>query len=496
MFMGLTRLAWKDGRLSFLLADESPMAMAWHWEYANADSTALRYRMRSALRWSDGKPVTAHDVAWTYAMAKDPRVASPRQEDVALIDSVRAENDSTVVFHFARRTPEMLFATALPIVPRHPFAGTPPEGIRTHASLNDPTKLVVSGAFRVGDWRPGERITFVPNPQFRPAPRLQSIVIRIIPETTTRLVELQTGRVDMMRNVHTDYVARLRRSAPGLRFERESRRYWEYVAYNPRTVDAFGDVQVRRALTLALDIPGMMRSLRLGGFAEPAGGPYPPIFRDVFDPQRMPPPAQDTARARQLLAAAGWRDTDGDGVLDKNGKPFRFTLNTNTGNQRRADVTLVLQQQWKRIGVDAQIQQLEMNTFQQRQHAKTYEAALGSWGVNLSPDIEGLFGEKAELNIVSFRDSVAQRLMRQAKEAPTPEVANPLWRAAAERIMQEQPYTWLYYYDVVDAVSDRLRGMRIDTYGAYQNAWEWWIPKSRQGPTRGPAPAETARAGG
>jgi ABC-type transport system substrate-binding protein len=73
--------------------------------------------------------------------------------------------------------------------------------------------------------------------------------------------------------------------------------------------------------------------------------------------------------------------------------------------------------------------------------------------------------------------------MRQALAQPTAEKANPIWRAAAERIVQDQPYTWLYYYDQVTVVRDRLRGVRVDSYGAYQNLWEWWIPRSLQGGT-------------
>jgi len=491
MYMALTRSAWRNGRLSFMLADESPMALAWHWEYATPDSASLRYRMRSALRWSDGKPITAGDVVWSYRMYADPKVASPRSEDAAIVDSVKAENDSTVVFYFERRSPEMLYASGLPIAPRHQFEGAGAAGIRTHPAINDPSKLVVSGTFRIGAWQPGERITFAPNPHFRPAPLLQSVVVRVIPEMTTRLVELQTGNVDMVRGISADRIPGLRQRAPNLRFEREQRRFWEFVAYNPLKVDAFRDREVRRALALALDVPRIIRSLQLAEFTEPAGGPYPPIFRDLYDPQRMRPMAQDTARAKQLLAAAGWRDTDGDGVLDKGGKPLSFTMITNSGNQRRADVALIIQQQWKAVGVDVKLQQMEFNTFMEKQGTKDYEAVLGGWGVNLNPDLTPLFATDANLNIVSYDDSVGQRLMRQAKEQPTPERANPLWRAAAERIVQEQPYTWLYYYDVVDGVSPRLRGIHIDTYGAYQNAWEWWIPKSRQGrtaPAAQPAP--------
>lgn len=491
MYMGLTRGAWRNGRMEYLLADESPMAMAWHWEQIGPDSSALRFRMRSALRWSDGKPITARDVVWSYATMADRRVSSPRQEDLAELDSVRAENDSTVVFHFRRRTPNMLFTASFPVAPEHQYGAAGPAALRTHPAFSDPTRMVVSGPFRVGAWRAGEQITLVHNPSFAPKPRLDAIAIRIIPEPTTRIVELQTGRVDFVRPISTDQIAELRRRAPNLRFEREHRRYWEFVAYNPR-VAAFRDARVRRALGMAVDVPGVLRGLRLEPFATPAAGPYPPIFRELYDPARMRPLAFDTTGARALLAAAGWRDTDGDGVVEREGKRLSFTLLTNTGNQRRADVSQIIQQQWKRIGVDAELRQLEFNTLSERQMEHDFDAVLGSWGVNLNPDITPIFAESAAFNIVSFRDSAAQRLMREAKEQPTALLANPLWRAAAERIVQEQPYTWLYYYDPVTGVSDRLRGVRVDTYGAYQNVWEWWIPLARQRRATAPAGSDTA----
>jgi hypothetical protein len=91
--------------------------------------------------------------------------------------------------------------------------------------------------------------------------------------------------------------------------------------------------------------------------------------------------------------------------------------------------------------------------------------------------------------VVSYADPATERMMDQALARPTAETADPLWRGAAERIVQEQPYTWLYFYDQLTAVSDRLRGVRVDIYGAYQNAWEWWIPRAMQGSGAGTAGA-------
>jgi peptide/nickel transport system substrate-binding protein len=476
MFMALTRGDWKDGRLHYLFSDQSPMALAWNYEYTGPDSTALRYRMRSGLKWSDGHPITARDVVWTYRMYADSLAASPRQQNVADIDSVVAENDSTVVFHFKRRYPEMLFDSGLLIAPSHVYEGVAPAALHTHTTITRPETMPVSGPFRVGSRQPGQQFTLVPNPYFTPKPRLDRIVFRNIPETTTRIVELRNGTVDFARTIPFDQIPGLRQAAPRVQFDTEKNRFWEFVAYNPRTVPQFADPEIRRALGMALDVPAMIRQLRMEDFTTVAAGPYPPIFQDVYDPQRMRPLAFDSAGAKRILEQKGWRDTDGDGIREKDGKPFRFTLITNTGNQRRADVSQIMQRMWRDVGVEVRLQQFELGTFQQRMiRDRDYEAALGSWGVELTPNQSVLWGEESPFNVTDYRNPEVTRLMQQAEAQPTAALANPLWRSVAERIVQDQPYTWLYYYDPVTGRGPRLRGVEVDTYGAFQNVWQWWV---------------------
>ena len=490
MYMGLTRPAWRDGRMVFLTADESPMAMARGYEYLGPDSTALRYHMRSDLKWSDGVPITAHDVVWSYGSYADPELGSTRMGDVEPIDSVVAQDDSTVTFYFERRSPDMLFQSGLTIAPRHVYQDTDPAQLRNHPALSRPAeKLVVSGPFRVGRWSPGQQIVLVPNPHFPVRPNLDRMVIRVIPEPTTRLAELQTGGVDFVYQVPYDQIPRLRQQAPNVRFEKQEKRFFEFIAYNPAAHPAFRDPEIRRALGLAVDVQGIIRALQMEEYTTPAAGPYSPIMEDLYDPQRTPLLGHDPERARQILEAKGWRDADGDGIREKDGRPLRFTLLTNAGNQRRADVSQILQQQWKQVGADVRLQQLEFNTFMERQVKEEYDAVLGGWGVQLSPDLTGLWAPDADFNIVSYRNPEAARLMEQAKAQPTAEKANPYWRAAAERIVQDQPYTWLYFYDTVVALNDRLRNVEVNPYGAFQNPWEWWIPKDRQRGAAAGAPA-------
>jgi peptide/nickel transport system substrate-binding protein len=496
MYMSLTRGAWRDGRLVYMPADESPMALARSWELTGPDSTSLRYHMRSDVLWSDGTPVTAHDVVWTYDLVADEAVASPRQDYAQRIRAVEAEDDSTVVFHFNQRYPEMLFYSNLPIGARRPFEGADPAQIRNHPALVNPERgaLPVSGPYMIGSWDRGSRVTMVRNPHFQPAGFLDQVVIRVIPEETTRLVEFQTARADMLRPVPTEQVENLRRRVTGVQIEREEGRTYDYIAYNPLTFEPFADRDVRLALGLAIDARGLISALQLDDFAVPAGGPYSPIFADLYDPERHAPLPHDPERAVGILREKGWAPGP-DGILTRGGQPFRFTLVTNAGNQRRIDAMQIVQQQWRRIGIDARLQTMETNTFFERMREKRFEAALAGWSVGLSPDLSALWDRESPFNFVSYDNPATFQLFDQARAVTTEEEANRYWRQAAAQIIEDRPYTWLYYRDEVVAVAERLRGAHIDTYSAYQNVWEWWIPAEMQrggraGAAAAPAPAQ------
>jgi peptide/nickel transport system substrate-binding protein len=348
---------------------------------------------------------------------------------------------------------------------------------------------VVSGPFMIGQHERGQRIVLVRNPHFRPAAHLDEIVIRIIPEATTRLVELQTGAVDFVQNVSFDQIPRLRQQAPQIRWETEEKRTYDYIAYNPTGFEPFADPEIRRALSMAIDTRALIAGLQMEEFAVPAGGPYSPIFADLYDERETPPVRFAPDEARRILASRGWT-AGGDGILRRNGQPFRFTLLTNAGNQRRADATQIIQQQWRQIGVDAQLRTLEFNTFMAAITGDDYQAALGGWVVNLSPDLTQMWAADSPFNITRYRNPEVSRLFEQALAQPTQQAAAPLWRQAAATLARDQPYTWLYYFDSVDAVNERLRGVRVDSYGPYQNTWEWWIPADRR--RSGVASAERA----
>ncbi len=475
MFRPLLQPWWEDGEIHYLTHEENPMALAHSWEYVGADSSAIRFHLVADALWSDGEPVTAHDAAWHTEMRGDPRTASPRQDYNENIVSVEAEDDHTLLIQFTHRYPEMLFHTSGPISPRHPFEGADPAGLRAHPVMTDPAgNLPVSGPFMISRWQRGQQIVLVPNPNFSPQPRLERIVFRIIVEETGRMVELQTGRADMVSPIPFDRIEGLQREVADLRMERREGRFYDYIAYNPARYEVFDDPDIRRALGLAVDHEGLISALNMDEYARPAGGPYSPIFQDLYDPEEQAPLPYDPEEALRLLEEAGFRPGPG-GVLLRNNRPLRFTLTTNAGNQRRLDAAQIIQQQWRRIGVDMRIQTLESNTFFDRLTRRDLQAALGGWGVGLSPDLTGLWAPGVPFNYTGFEDPRVTELFEQALAQPTRDAAAPYWREAASLIVAAQPYTWLYYMDEVVGVRDRLRGTTINTLSTYQNLWEWWV---------------------
>ncbi len=125
---------------------------------------------------------------------------------------------------------------------------------------------------------------------------------------------------------------------------------------------------------------------------------------------------------------------------------------------------------------------------------RQYQAALGGWVTGLTPDLTQAWAGESPYNIVGYQHPELDALFRQATAQPTHEAAAPYWRRAAAHLAEAQPYTWLYFFDSVNGVSDRVRGARVNSYGPYQNTWEWWVPADRRraGAAAAGAGADTA----
>jgi peptide/nickel transport system substrate-binding protein len=416
---------------------------------------------------------------------------------------VEAVDDTTVVFHFSRVYPyQIMDANVGSIVPEHILKDIPRSEI-TSAEFN--TKPVGNGPFIMKSWRSQEQIEFVRNPNYYEPnkPYLDRIVVRIVPDRTTLLTQLKTGKIDFLEQVppkeFQDMKQDFEMGESDIKpYEFIGRSYdfiaWNTIdgdAYNPEVHNSqasledipnpfFANREVRRAMTLAIDRE-LIREAIGYGMLIPMNGTVSPILW-AHDPSVETLP-YDPDEARRILQEQGWIDADGDGILEKDGRDFRFIMKTNTGNERREQATTLIQDMLKQVGIAMEIRMEEGVTFFSNMVNKDFDAALLGWSIGLKVDFTQILHSNSRLdkyNFTTYGNPEFDVLNDEAKMMMDRERAKAVWRDAQEILIQDQPYTWLYYLKSGHGLHKRFKGVTMDERGAWINPYEWWVPAAER----------------
>ncbi len=456
---------------------EPNLAREWAW---SEDGLTLTFTLRDDVRWSDGEPVTAEDVRFTLELIRDPEVASGY---AAYLEHLRADapvetpDPHTVVVHFTRRSdPDTMLSHVggCPIVPRHALAEVPRAELRAAPFGSAP---VTAGPFRFGRWDRDQRLVLERDQAAVSPPYLDRVEFRVIPDYSTRLIELERGEVDLLPGLQVADVERLSRERPEIRVIPRGHRYLDYIAWNLRD-ERFADVRVRQALAHAVDADELIDALLRAGdrrFGARASGTITPELCDLRDDSITPVP-HDPGAARALFAEAGWTDSDGDGWLDRGGERLAFTLETNGSNPRRVRAQVIVQEQLRRAGVDATLATHEGNAFFERLKGGEFDAALTGWGAALVVDPSRLWKSDGVYNFPGYSSPEVDELIEQGLGTTDPAVAARSWRALQARIHADQPACFLYWRDELVAVHERFADVGIDTLWLFTDLHRWWVP--------------------
>jgi len=476
------------------------IATDWSW---SDDGTVLKMTLRDDITFQDGVRLDADDIKFTYDLVADPVVASPRVSYIErMVPGERplVIDDTHIEWHFTEaydRDSQMAHAAALAILPKHVLESADRATLRGNPYSKNP---LATGPFKLALYEPNTRIILEPNEHFTGPEeyraKLDRVIFKIIPEYSTRLIELQNGDVDFMRNITVTDADLLRKSNPEIRLVRRGWRSMDYVAWNLNK-PLFQDVRVRRALALSVDIEDMIGKVLTSdtgeAFARRSVGTITPALCGVHNDDIVPLP-YDPERAKALFAEAGWADHDGDGFLDKDGERFEFTLTTNTGNKRRADVSILLQAHLEKVGVKVNIEKQETNTFFENLRQKDYDAALGGWSAGLFVDpatiwhSDVLCGEgappdceprKYEFNFTGYSSPRADELMDQGMATPIPTEAAPIWKEMQQVIYDDQPYMFLWWMDEIVGIHERFEDYEIDVLSALNHLNRWHVPEEK-----------------
>ncbi|HKY33346.1 MAG TPA: ABC transporter substrate-binding protein [Candidatus Polarisedimenticolia bacterium] len=454
--------------------------LARSWEIAS-DGLSVTFHLRQDVRWSDGRPTTAEDVRFTWLTQKDPRLGWADADRKEAVQEVEAAGPYTVVFRLRRPGPfTLLDLNEGHILPRHALE-TPPleQWRRTDFS----GRLVTNGPFRLASWKPGEAVELARYEGYHEPglPRLQRVVFRIVPDPAVRLRQTLSGESDVLEGVPPEAIDRLEAES-SLRLIRFDQRMYTYVCWNLRR-PAFADPRVRRALTMALDRAEMLRVLARG-MGRPSAGPVVSSSW-AADPSVAAPP-YDPAGARRLLAEAGWRDADRDGVVEKDGAALRFDLEYNRGNTLREALALRIASQLAAVGAAAAPRAVEWAAFQSKHREGDFDAFVASRIASSRVDL-GSFTAQDPLNHAGYADAELDSLVSRAAAAQTLELARPLWARAQAILARDLPFTFLFEQDRVYAVNRRLHGVSAGPLGLLGTLKEWSAGPPPAPPT--PAPA-------
>ncbi len=470
MFLTLTDLG-ED-----LESYEPSLARSWE---ASEDGLSVTFHLAPEARWHDGQPVTADDVVFTHELLTDPRVDYSARSYKDFITDVTTDDPHTVTFRFSRRYPyQILDASVGAILPKHILQDAKRDELLATDFARDP---VGNGPFRFSRWEAQQSVELVANEDFfLGRPHLDRVIFRVVPDKTSLVTQLETGEIDVLEDVAPHEVDRLRRTAPHIGLSNFEDRNYTYIGWDS-TNPLFESAKVRRALGMAIDRQGIIDALCYG-FARPMDGPiHPRLWAHNPDIEPLP---YDPEAARRMLAEEGWVDSDGDGVLDKDGLPFEFELKTNLGNQVRMDATVMIQSMLRKVGVEVTPRTYEWNVLWGTVIDHTYETAvLVGWAIALKVDLYSTFHTEAidgKYNHTEYSNPRVDELIDEALAAASFDDARPAWHEVQERIVQDQPYTFLYTIDTIAGVNQRVRGTRPDFRGFYVNLEDWWIPSDRQ----------------
>jgi len=458
------------------------LANSWDFE----DSLTISVSLNPLGRWHDGTPVTAQDVVYTFNVYRDPAVNSNARSRLSAIETVTARDSMTVVFRFRNYYPEQFYdvVSLVHILPSHLLESVASEDLRSHEYALNP---VGSGPYRLVRWIPGESVELAADSDhFLGRPGVPRIIWRTVAGASAGVDELVANRADFLHVVAEPADLERIADAPHLRLSEYASNTFNIISFNLRDPEnpdrphpLFGDRALRRAIVMSVNRPALIQSV-LGPYGLPCVGPVTPALW-IWDDQLEDALPFDSAEARAALKDLGWSDSDGDGVLDRDGRRLAFDLLL-PPNPIRARGALVLQDQLGRMGIQMNIEDLDWPAFFSGQETGQFDAAYNSLGQDPSPAAlatdwtEDGFGE---FNVGKYSNPEYTRLVRGARDGTDRTASLAKWHAALRIINEDAPAIWLYVPRKFAAVHERFDDVLIFPYQPWRGLQSLRVPPTR-----------------
>lgn len=454
---------------------EPVLAKSWD---ISEDQKTITFHLRRDVTWHDGEPFTSADVLFTYKLYTDPDTPTAYAERYLQVEKATAPDPYTFRVTYAKPLATALISWAVAIHPQHLLAGKDV----TESQLS--RQPVGTGPYRFVSWEPGEKVELKANADyFEGEPYIQRLVYRVIPDATTTFLQLQSGGLDYMQLTPLQYARQT--DSPGFKRRFHKYRYpsfsYTYLGYNLRK-PMFQQRQVRQALSYAINKQELIQGV-LYGLGQVATGPYvpdtwpynPEVKRYAYNPDK----------ARAMLKAAGWVDTDEDGVRERDGQEFAFTIMTNQGNDKRVKAGEIIQRRLQQVGVKVKLRVVEWAVFlKEFIHPGRFDATIMGWTVPIDPDGYNVWHSsktgQGQLNFIGYSDPEVDRLLEKGRRTLKREERQRIYHRIHAILARQQPYTFLYVPDALPVVATRVHGIKPTEAGIMHNLIRWYVPQGQQ----------------
>lgn len=455
----------------------------------------IRFDLRRNVEFSDGEPLSADDVVFSFDWIMNPEVEAVRQRVYySPIRAVEKIDDHTVAFHF--REPYFRafdFAAGMQIMPEHFYGRYSPSEFNRHPAL-----LLGSGPYRLPSPvatrpQPGVPIELVRNERYWAGadaqPAFDRLVWRVVEQDSSREQAFLNREVDAFPATPEQYDRlkendRVAERSQRFEFLRPTSGY-NYIAWNQvrrGEPTPFADKRVRQAMTMLLDRERLAEDV-YRGYAQVISGSFNPLGQQV-NPDVEPWP-YDVAAARQLLAEAGYQDRSGDGVLQgPDGQPFRFTLNFPAGSDTYQQMAMFARDSYQRAGIEVDARPLEWQVLLERiKSTRDYDAVALGWTGNLESDPYQIFHSSMIPppgdNATSYANRELDALIEKARMTPDEEARMAMWHEVHRILHDDQPYTFMMAQKSLLFFDDRIRNIERTQTGLTPTL-EWYVPAELQ----------------
>ncbi len=434
------------------------------------DKMRFRFFLKKGVRWSDGPEFTADDIIYSFRVLKDPKTANSHVKVYYLdVQSVEKIDRYTVEFLYSRPYYLALeFCGGMPVVPKHIFDdGT---DFNTHKNNRLP---IGTGPFKFQKWETGKRIILEANENYwGRKPGIKKIIYKIVMEQNVALQMLKKGELDVVALREIQWVRQT--GSPKFTENFYKLKYYQpnfrYIGWNAKR-PFFSDSRVRLALGHLINRKAILDKLMFGLGEMVTGNFY--IFSKYYN-KNVKQVEYDPEKGKRLLSEAGWRDTDNDGILDRDGRKFSFTFMIPSGTEFSERLASILKEDFSKVGIEMDIRKYEWAVFVNKLHNREFDAVTLAWGLGYSGDPYQLWhssqAEKGS-NFCNFINSEADDIMDKARVEFDESKRVKLYHRFHEIIYDEQPYTFLFAKPTLAAISKRFDNVKVHVTGLNIDEW-------------------------